>query len=435
MSFSLTIAGYTFENPPEQYSKTLELGNEPQRLFRRVSPQYYRSDSQNISVSLGSTLALNPAVGGTDDLDELERLQEIAIDGTEVEVEFDPFISGRGVIVNNPFGQSDQEANYNFTINMNSLDTDASAYPARQYPDTPNTFKLGELELGYDPQSVTETYTQATEQVDRLQGISQTVDNKGLIPRVQIQGRIDGAGQRELWERGRSNSLAYLQAEFQNGYALIDSLEIGNLTEAPHYLEGMFDYRVDLLIVSDPDSGIGNVQKRVDKGVKEDGTYVSDREIDGTITETDAGVRISSGSGAINNIYTEWKRTEISLGSDQYRYIWVEDPDTDGFGSIESNTSGFPNDAIELYEIETTSGDITTQIDRRISLMIQQGITADFVFTSQFDVDDNEIDFSSRYPFTDQIQIDDGGISVNPVDRSTTTQFDVDDSDVEFTLN
>lgn len=278
MAYSLTVAGYQFENPPEEYRKLARLGNSPQTAVDRDAPFFYQSDSQDLQFQVDGSLALDPALGGTDDLDELERLQEIAIEGGEVQVEFDPFFSGKCVIEDDPFQQTPDEGTYSFTFTVNTDTTDDSAYPTRSPPDTGNTFELGSLDLGFDPNTVRQNYERQTESARRLQGIARSIDNAGLVPRVSVSGMIDGDGQAQLWAKARDNTLAYLAAEFQNGWCLIDTLSIRNSPDAPDYLDGLFRYDLDVVVVKDPEGGIGQVSTSVDQDVKEAGTYTSDGE-------------------------------------------------------------------------------------------------------------------------------------------------------------
>lgn len=267
MAYTFTVGGYTFENPPENHRKRIRLGNAPQRAYDRQAPSYYQSDSQDLQLEVEGSLAIDPALGGTDDLAELERLQQIGIDGGEVRVDFSPFYSGLAVIEDDPLRQSDGESSYVFIFDLNTEDTDASAYPAHSAPDTGNTFEYGDLDLGYDPTSVSQNYDRNVETVHRLQGISRSKDTAGLVPNVSVSGRIDGGGQAQLWAKAKANAVAYLTAEFQNGWALISDLSVESMQQAPHYLQGMFQYEMSLYIVSDPASGIGETSLYVDREV------------------------------------------------------------------------------------------------------------------------------------------------------------------------
>lgn len=283
MAFSLTVGGYTFENPPEDYVKILNLNNNPQRILDRDTPKFYHPNNQNIRLQVEGSLALNPPLGeSSDDVAELDRLQQIAIDGGVVNVDFDPFFSGEAVIRDDPFRQEEGgEAKYQFIFTMNTESTNNSAYPSHAAPDTGNTFQIGNLDLGYEPENLRQNYDQAIESVTRLQGVDQTVDNRGMIPTQKITGKIDGGGQAQLWDVARQNDLKFLQAEFQNGYSLFSELQISNDTRAPQYLEGMFTYEMELYMVRDSDSDIGQISTSINTTAEQSGTYNSDELTDG----------------------------------------------------------------------------------------------------------------------------------------------------------
>ncbi|AGM11291.1 hypothetical protein HHTV1_36 [Haloarcula hispanica tailed virus 1] len=405
MAYSLTVAGYTFENPPEEYRKLARLSNSPQTAFNRRSTAFFQSDSQDLQLQVEGTLALDPPLGEpSDDLDELERLQEIAIEGGEVEVEFDPFFSGNAVIEDDPFRQSDGESSYQFTFSVNSEDTDDTAYPSHSTPDTGNTFELGDLDLGYDPSEVSQNYERQTEKVKRLQGIARTVDTEGLIPKVTISGLIDGGGQAELWDKARQNTLAYLNAEFQNGWVLMDTLSIRNAPEAPDYLTGLFRYDLDILVVMDPASGIGEVSKYVDQEVKDSTEYVSNCDEDGVLErlgdDTEAypyalDFRVSGGTGKLNGEYLEWQEDYGTLDQSTTNYIWVEDPDGNGYGQVNTGTSGFPGNSVPLYEVDTSTSSVDAIRDQRVCLTgsrLEPEDLGDLNFLSDLSVDDR-LDF------------------------------------------
>lgn len=405
MAYSLTVAGYTFENPPEEYRKLARLSNSPQTAFNRRSTAFFQSDSQDLQFQVEGTLALDPPLGETqDDADELERLQEMAIEGGEVDVEFDPFFSGKAVIADDPFRQAEGESSYQFTFTVNSESTDDSAYPGHSTPDTGNTFELGDMDLGYDPSEVSQNYERQTEKVKRLQGIARTVDTEGLIPKVTISGRIDGGGQATLWDKARSNTLAYLSAEFQNGWVLMDSLSIRNAPEAPDYLTGLFQYDMDLLVVMDPASGIGEVSKYVDQDVKGSTEYVSNCDDDGVLerlgNDTEdypyaLDYRISGGTGKLNGEYLEWQEDFGTLDQSTTNYIWVEDPDGNGYGQVNTGTSGFPGNTVPLYEVDTSTSSVDAIRDQRVCLTgsrLEPEDLGDLNFLSDLSVDDR-LDF------------------------------------------
>lgn len=368
MAYSLTVAGYTFENPPEEYRKRASVGNNPQPSVDKDATDYYQSDSQDIRFRVEGTLALDPALGGTDDLAELERLQQIAIEGGTVDVEFDPFFSGQCVIKDDPFRQAESESSYSFKFTVNSETTDASAYPARSPPDTGNTFELGSLNLGYDPDEVSQNYERQTETVKRLQGVSRSIDNAGLIPKVRLSGMIDGAGQAELWQKARDNVQAYLEAEFQKGWCLIDSLAVRNTPEAPDYLDGLFRYDLDVFLVSDAASGIGDVSSYVDQEVKFTGTYTSSGD-SGDSSFSGQDFTVDGGSGSLDGDYLEWDQTTVTLSDNDTNYIYVDDADGDGYGDVGINQSAFPADALILYRVEVSGGSVQKVVDVRAILL------------------------------------------------------------------
>lgn len=424
MAYSLTVAGYTFENPPEEYRKLARVGNSPQTSFNKQATAFYQSDTQDLQFQAEGTLALDPAVGGTDDLAELERLQEIAITGGEVQVEFDPFFSGKAVIEDDPFRQDDGESSYQFTFTVNSEDTDSSAYPSHSSPDTGNTFELGDLDLGYDPNTVQQNYERQTEKVKRLQGIARSVDTEGLIPKVKMSGLIDGGGQATLWDKARSNVMAFLSAEFQNGWCLIDTLSIRNAPEAPDYLTGMFRYDLDLLVVADPASGIGEVSKFVDRKVRDQTTYVSNCDEDGVFERLgddsesypDAlDYRISGGTGKLDGSYVEWQEHFDTLDQSTTNYIWAEDPDGDGYGSVNTGTSGFPGNTVPLYEVDTGTSSVNDIRDQRTCLMgtrleFEDDEVGDLNLLDGLSLDDSSVLFEPTVRFSDALSITETGL-------------------------
>jgi hypothetical protein len=204
--------------------------------------------------------------------------------------------------------------------------------------------------------------------VKPLDGLAQSVDNAGLVPKVQVSGNIDGEGQEQLWEKARNNVLAYLSAEFQNGWCLIDSLSIRNNPEAPDYLEGLFQYDLDVLIVRDPGTGIGDVTSYVDQEVKRTGTYAGDSG-SGDSEFTDLDFTVEGGSGSLDGDYIEWNLTTLTLSDNDTNYVFVDDADEDGYGTVKANQSAFPADGLELYRVETSGGEIVKVVDVRAILL------------------------------------------------------------------
>jgi hypothetical protein len=437
MAYELTVGGYTFENPPEEYRKLARLSNSPQTAFNRKSTAFYQSDSQDLQFQVDGTLALDPALGGSDDLQELEKLQEIAIQGGEVAVEFNPFFTGKCVIEDDPFRQEDGESTYSFTFTVNSESTDNSAYPAHSAPDTGNTFEFGDLDLGYDPNQVTQNYERQNEKVKRIQGIARTVDTEGLIPKVTISGMIDGGGQATLWEKARSNTLAYLSAEFQNGWVLVDSLSIRNTPEAPDYLTGMFQYDMDLLVVMDPGSGIGEVSKFVDRDVQDQSTYVSNCDEDGLFERLGddsedypeaLDYRVSGGTGKLDGDYVEWPEDFGTLDQNTTIYIWVEDGDGDGYGQVNTGTSGFPGNTVSLFEVDTGTSSVNDIRDQRSCLTgtrLEDDELGDLNFTDTLSLDD-QLAYERLLALSDQMSLTESGLlpasGFATLDPETVTQ-------------
>lgn len=366
MAYSLTIAGYEFDNPPEAYRKHVTLGNTPVPHYEKGLAQFYQSDQQELQFEVEGRLSLNEQ----NDLDELEELQQLAIEGGEVEVEFDPFFSGKCVIEDDPFSQADNLSRYRFIMTVNEDTTDSSAYPTHATPTTGNTFKLGSFDFGYDPETVEENYERQTNTVDRLAGVSQSVDNAGLVTKVTIDGNTDGGGLKALWDKARKNELSYLDAEFQKGWALIADLSIQNNENAPDYLKGLFQFNLDLLIVSNPEGGIGEVSSFIDHDVKDSGTYVSDSD-SGSYSK-DAGslsFTVSNGTGSLNGDYVAWDTTEVLLSDNATNSVYIKDDDGDGNGTVASATSGYPADTVHLFTVLTSGGEITEIDDDRAILV------------------------------------------------------------------
>jgi len=286
-------------------------------------------------------------------------------------------------------------------MTVNSISTDSSSYPAHATPTTGNTFKLGSFDFGYDPETVEENYERQTTTTDRLQGISQSVDNAGLVTKVTIDGNTDGGGLTALWDKARNNELSYLDAEFQNGWALIADLSVQNNENAPDYLTGLFRYSLDVLIVSDPTGGIGDVSSFIDHGVKDTGTYVSDEDA-GDADFEDLEFTVDAGSGSINDSYVSWDTTTLTVNDDATNWVYVSDDNGDGSGDVKYNNSGFPSDSINLYRVHTSGGEIVKVEDVRASLI--------------GDNDSEPADFTHNFPYgkvTFGTGDTDGGTSVS----------------------
>jgi len=401
MAFELTIDGYTFDNPPSNYRKRISLGNSPQPHYEKTATPFYRSDSQQITLQLDGRLNLNDQ----GDLDEMAKLQEKAIQGGEVQVDFDPFFSGRGVIEDEPIEQESQVGRYSFSIAINEETTNDGAYPAHATPTTGNTFELGSFDFGFDPDTVSQEYERQTERVDRLQGVAHTADTKGLVTRVSLDGRVDGGGQAELWSKARSNAMAYLSAEFQNGWALLNTLSVSKDDATPDYLQGLFQYSAEFLIVKDPSSGIGETSQFINHDIGDSGTYTSDGD---SGSGSDAGgldFKVLGGTGSIDGRYVDWVTTTITLDDNTTNYVFVDDSDADGVGQVTYQTGGFPSsDALPLYEVDTSSGEIVDVRDVRDSLLgTGDDTSADFLFRDEFAIDDTAFTYAQILAFADAL--------------------------------
>jgi len=401
MAFELTIDGYTFDNPPLDYRKRVDLGNSPQPHYEKTATPFYRSDSQQITLTVSGRVNLNDQ----SDLDELSKLQEKGIQGGEVDVQFDPFFSGTGVIEDDPFEEENQRGRYEFSIAINEETTDSSAYPAHATPTTGNTFELGDFDFGFDPESVSQEYERQTERVDRLQGVAQTSDTKGLVTRVSLEGRVDGGGQAELWDKARANALAYLTAEFQNGWALLNTLSVSNDDATPDYIQGLFAYSAEFLIVKDPSSGIGETSQFINHDVGDSGTYTSDGDAGSGSDDGGLDFKVLGGTGSIDGRYVDWVTTTITLDDNTTNYVFVDDSDQDGVGQVTYNTTGFPSsDALPLYEVDTSNGNIVDVRDVRDSLLGEdETTTSDLLFQDEFAIDDTAFTWANILAFQDAI--------------------------------
>lgn len=400
MAFELTIDGYTFDNPPSSYRKRIDLGNSPQPHYEKTATPFYRSDSQQITLELSGRLNLNDQ----GDLDELEKLQAKAIEGGEVDVQFDPFFSGTGVIEDDPFDQENQVGTYSFTIAINEEYTDDSAYPAHATPTTGNTFELGDFDFGFDPSTVSQEYERQTERVDRLQGVAHTSDTKGLVTRVSLEGRVDGGGQAKLWDKARSNALAYLSAEFQNGWALLNSLSVQKDDATPDYLQGLFRYSAEFVIVKDPTSGIGEVSQFINHDVGDSGTYTSDGDSGSGSDEGGLDFKVLGGTGSIDGEYVDWVTTTLTLDDDTTNYVYVYDQNGDGQGTVEYNTNSFGSDVLPLYEVDTSNGEIVDVRNVRDSLLGSgDDTTSDLLFQDEFAIDDTAFSYAQILAFADAV--------------------------------
>lgn len=362
---SLTIDGYTFDNHPTSWEKRIDLPNSPERHHKRELPTVFQSKGYSATVQFVGALSLNESTDRT----ELSDIQQKQIDGQEIEFTFDPFFSGTGVIVGDPFNEGANRGTYSFTIEVNSEDTDASSYDAHATPSTGvSTFKFGDHDFGFDPDTVSQDYDRDTSNVPKITGQTQTVDSKGLITTVTLQGVTDGGGQKVLWDKAKSNALSYLNAEFQSGWALIRRLRINNDPSTP-LVKGLYQYNIDFLIVRDATKGIVQPSKAVNKANERSGDYVSEDTV-GTQVFTDGlDVTINEGTGAINGNYVAFPQTTVTLADNDTNYIYVTDSDGDGFGDVQVNQSGFPTDSIELWEKTTSGGSITSETDHRTFLI------------------------------------------------------------------
>lgn len=361
MTADLTVDGYTFDNPPDEFSKEIELDNEPVPHFGRTASDFFQSDSQGVTVTVKGDLSLNES----SDLSELETLQAKAIAGGSVSVDFDPFFSGTGVLTDTPFRQEGGRGRYNMTIAVNQINTDPSGFPTHAEPTTGNVFELGGFTFGFDPDTVRQEYERQTADADRLTGLNRTTDTKGLIPRVEVSGLIDGAGAQEIWSKARNNELSYLSAEFQNGWALLSKVLVANEPNTPAFVTGLYRYTAEFVIVKDPSSGIGEVTAVIDKEVRDSGTYVGDPDT-GDGSPDSVQFTVQSGSTDIGGQTVNWSENTVSAQlSGLTNSLYASDPDGDGNAEVRINQSAAPSDAIDLYGIETTDTGISTVTDRR----------------------------------------------------------------------
>jgi len=280
-------------------------------------------------------------------------------------VDFDPFLSGTGVLTDTPFRQESQRGRYNMTIAVNELNTDPSGFPDHAEPTTGNVFEYGSFTFGFDPDTVRQEYTRQTAEADRLTGLNRTTDNAGLIPRVEVSGRIDGAGAHALWSKARNNELSYLSAEFQNGWALLSKVLVANDPDTPDFVTGLYRYTAEFVIVKDPSSGIGDVTAVIDKEVKDSGTYVGDPDT-GNGQPDSVTWAVDSGSAPIGGQTSTWSESSVSvrLGG-ATNYVYAADPDGDGTAEVRINQSAVPSDTAGLSIVSTDDTGITNIDDIR----------------------------------------------------------------------
>jgi len=411
----LTIDGYTFENHPSTWQKSIQLPTNPERHFKRILPSTFVSDGYKMTVQFSGDLAINES----SDRDELNQIQQKQIDGEEVSFSFDPFVSGQGVITGDPFTEQTGRGTYSFSINMNTESTGSTDdFPSHATPNVGETFTFAGFDFGFDPETLNQSYGRDSATVEKITGPSQTVDNDGLIVTATLDGYTDGAGQHQLWEQAKKNAISYLQSEFQSGWALIRSLSITNEEATPDPLYGLYRYDVDFLILRDRSKDIVQPAKAVNTSVERSGTYVSDKTV-GTLTDDGLTVTIDEGTGAVNGSYVVFPETDVTLTDNATNYIYVEDSDGDGYGDVKSNTSGFPSDTIPLWDITTSNGAVDSSTDKRAKLIaISQSTGADLLFKDRLSLTDKDIQLLRALSLSDTI-----GLMDQPVDLTGVVMF------------
>jgi len=400
MTPNLTVDGYEFEHNPVNYRKIFEASNNSQTFYKRKLADYYQSDAQQLVFSCNGQLSVNQP----SDVDELSKLKEKAKTGGEVLVEFDPFFSGRCVIVDNPFTVSngDQAATYNFSFAVNEELTDPSDFPQHEVPTkgSGTTFKLGGWEFGYDPDSVNDKYDRQTQQVRRLQGLTQTTDNEGLLPTVTLEGLTDGGGQWELWDSAKKNLITYLNSEFQSGWVIINSLTVQNDPSTPQRTKGLFRYSIDFSVVKGADTS--GTQTKIDEEVKDSGFYTSGSD-DGTIQSSDGlQLTVNGGTGAIDGQYVSWGTQTVSLTDNATNYVYLTDSNNDSQGTVETSTSGFPSGSLPLHEVTTSKGSVSSTTDKRDILTREVEVDQDLVFQDSLGINDDGLDWYHAKTLTDE---------------------------------
>jgi len=251
----VAIDGYTLDNPPSDYGLTISKSVQAVRIEQREQPDYFLPDNYTMELRLQGIHSLNRQ----SDLDELETLQTKAINGGSFTIDFDPFFSGSGTLTDSNFPQENQRGEYDFTFLIESESTDATAYPAHSTPSKTTTFTLGSFTFGFDPEEMREAYLRDVGTATTYAGQETGRDRGGLKTKVTLQGYIDGAGQQTLRSKAKSTTVEALDAEFQDGNAVIQSLEVSNNDDAPDYVTGLFDYDLSLLLTEDAESGTGQV--------------------------------------------------------------------------------------------------------------------------------------------------------------------------------
>jgi hypothetical protein len=358
----LSVAGYTFENQPSNFSKRLTLANQSVPFHGAEAAKFYQSPSQKISFSVRGALSTVEQAGKN----ELDELQDLAIQNGEVYVDFQPFFAGTCVIKNDPFSQDVGQSEYRFQFQANTDDTDPADFPSHEEPQSPNTFRFGSFSFGYEPESVTQNYDRQVSSARRLEGITRAEDTEGLVAKVDLSGRIDGGGQATLWERARDNVMAFLSAEFQDGFALIDQLRVSQDTGAPDYINGLYQYNVSFFVVQDNPSGISNYKRTVNRTNLNSGEYVSDCKDDAVLSTDGLDWTLTAGTGELSDEYVEWRETTGTFADDATNRLYVEV--VDGFGEVKQTTGSFPSGVLKLYTVDTASGSVDSTTDERACL-------------------------------------------------------------------
>lgn len=88
-----------------------------------------------------------------------------------------------------------------------------------------------------------------------------------------------------------------------------------------------------------------------------------------------SNINIVGGTGSIDGEYVEWGDATVTPADNDTTQIWVEDGDGDGYGSVNSGTSGFPGGVLELHEVTASGGGIVKVVDVRPILLKSSGKT------------------------------------------------------------
>jgi hypothetical protein len=106
--------------------------------------------------------------------------------------------------------------------------------------------------------------------------------------------------------------------------------------------------------------------------------------------------RVGGGTGVLAGNYVTWGDTVVGLSDNATNYVYVEDPDADGYGDVKADTGSFPSGVLELWEVVTSSGAVDTETDARTCLINEKDLTAsDLAFSDRLQLFDGNFEYET----------------------------------------